>query len=89
MMNRKRDDLECEDNGIGPIIKKIKSPPSPFDQSRLNNNNDNSVLLNNKQSTYVLDTDTMTQNDHSKLTIISNLPLQVLKIIFEKKKIFF
>jgi hypothetical protein len=81
-MNRKRDDFEYnnhEDNGLGPMTKKIKSPLPAVDQLNLNNNNNESMLLNNKkQSTYVKDGETVGQNGILKLAMISNLPRQVL-----------
>jgi hypothetical protein len=85
-MNRKRDGFEYNvhnDSGLGPMTKRIKSPLPAVDQLNLNNNNDESMLLNKKkQSTYVKDDDdTVGQNGILKLTIISNLPHQVISTV--------
>ena len=82
-MNRKRYDFEYidhEDNGLGPMTKKIKSPLPAVDQLNLNNNSNESMLLNNRQqsNTYAKDADTVGQNGPLKLASISNLPHQVI-----------
>ncbi len=90
-MNRKRDDFECndhEDNGPGPITKKIKSPLPAVDQLNLNNRNDETILLNTKQLTYAKDTNIVEQNGLIKMAMTSNLPPQVLKIIFSNENEF-
>jgi hypothetical protein len=79
-MNRKRDDFEYnyhDDNGLGPMTKKIKSPLPAVDKLNLKSNNDESMLSDEKPSTYGKNTDTLEQNGPSKLVVISNLPPQV------------
>ncbi|CAF0725812.1 unnamed protein product [Adineta steineri] len=88
-MNRKRDDLECndqDDNGLGPMTKRIKSPLPPVNQLHLNDINDESRLLKNKQVTNTKDVDTIEQNGHTRLTIISNLPPQSSSEVCHNRK---
>jgi len=75
-MNRKRDDFQCndhDDNRLSPMTKKIRSPLPSVDKLNLNHE---SILLNEKQSTYGKNLDTVGQNGFMKLAIISNLPPQ-------------
>ncbi len=80
-MHRKLNDYglnSSEQNEIGSLAKKIKSSNINSNQSKLNHNNE-SILLNTKQSTDTLpmDVDKLTQNDILKLTMLSKLPAQV------------
>lgn len=80
-MHRKLNDYglnSSEQNEIGSLAKKIKSSNINCNQSKLNHNNE-SILLNTKQSTDTLpmDVDKLIQNDILKLTMLSKLPAQV------------
>ena len=77
-MSRKRDNLEYNDygdHGLGLMTKKIKSPLPSVDKLNLNNNHKDTLLINENSI------HTNGQNDHTKLSTISNLPLQVFQIL--------
>jgi len=82
-MNRKRNDWEYndhKDNELGPMTKKIKSPLPAVDKLSLQHKNDESMFLDEKQSIYGKNMDTVGQNGLMKLAIISNLPPQVFEM---------
>ncbi len=85
-MNRKRDGFVCNDhqgNALGPTTKKIKSTLPAVDKLNLNNNNDDGIILNGKQSTHRKNPETVGLNGHVKLAIMSNVPPQVFEMLLE------
>ena len=77
MMSRKRDGFEQSDYGSGPMIKKIKSPLLSIDQLKMNDCNDDVILVNDKSAKYELNDDTFSRSNPFELPIGSESPTQV------------